>query len=44
LLEIAKKSKSVLTLTHVSTAYVNANRSGIIEEKIYELEGGQDPE
>jgi len=34
----------VLTFTHVSTAYTNSNRSGRIEEKIYDLEGGKDPE
>jgi len=28
----------------VSTAYTNSNRSGRIEEKIYDLEGGKDPE
>jgi len=33
-----------LTFTHVSTAYVNSNRSGRIDEKIYDLEGGKDPE
>jgi hypothetical protein len=45
LLEIVKKSSSVLCFTHVSTAYVNTNRmSGVIEEKVYDLEGNQDPE
>jgi len=44
MLDIAQKSKSVLCFTHVSTAYVNSNRSGRIEEKIYDLEGGKDPE
>lgn len=28
----------------MSTAYVNSNRSGRIEEKVYDLEGGKDPE
>ena len=45
LLEIVKKSNKVLVFTHVSTAYVNTNRrSGLIEEKVYDLEGKQDPE
>ena len=44
ILDIAQQSKSVLTFTHVSTAYTNSNRSGRIEEKIYDLEGGKDPE
>jgi hypothetical protein len=44
ILDIVHQSKSIVTFTHVSTAYVNSNRSGRIEEKIYDLEGGKDPE
>jgi len=32
-------------MTHVSTAYVNSNRAGgVINEDIYEIEGGLDSE
>ena len=44
LLDLAKMSKKKATFTHVSTAYVNSNRGGRIEEKVYDLENGQDPE
>lgn len=44
ILDIVHQSKSIVTFTHVSTAYVNSNRSGRIDEKIYDLEGGKDPE
>ena len=44
LLAIAEQSKSVKTFTHVSTAYVNSDKQGRIDEKIYDLPSGQDPE
>lgn len=44
ILDIAKASKKQCTFTHVSTAYVNSNRSGRLEEKVYDLEGNKDPE
>ena len=44
MLELAKECPKLLVFTHVSTAYANSNRSGHIEEKVYDLEGGQDPE
>ena len=31
-------------MTHVSTAYVNSNRFGLIEEKIYKMPNGKDTE
>ena len=44
ILDVAQLSKSVEVFCHVSTAYTNSNRTGFIEEKIYDLEGGKDPE
>lgn len=46
MLELAKECKNIKCLTHVSTAYTNSNFIGnnFIEEKIYDLEGGLDPE
>ena len=35
MLELAKECKNLEVFTHISTAYVNCNRSGFIEEKIY---------
>ncbi len=40
ILELALECQKLETLTHVSTAYVNSNRKGFIEEKIYELDKG----
>ncbi len=40
ILDLAEQSNSLLTFTHVSTAYVNSDRQGLIEEKIYDLPGG----
>jgi hypothetical protein len=37
MLELAKQCKNLDIFTHVSTAYVNCNRTGYIEEKIYDL-------
>jgi len=37
MLELAKECKMLDVFTHVSTAYVNCNRTGYIEEKIYDL-------
>ena len=42
LLEIAKRCDKMEGFVHVSTAYVNSNRRGYIEEKLYPL--GYDPE
>ena len=33
---MAKECKNLLVFTHVSTAYVNCNLTGRIEEKIYD--------
>ena len=44
MLELAKDCKKLLSFTHVSTAYVNSNKTGLIEEKIYDLPGVSDPE
>jgi len=44
MLELAKECEKLLVYTHVSTAYVNCNRRGDIEETVYDLPGGQDPE
>lgn len=44
LITLAKECKQVETFTHVSTAYVNSNRAGYIEEKIYDLPDVEDPE
>ena len=44
MLELAKECKKLLSFTHVSTAYVNSNRTGFIEEKIYDLPCVSDPE
>lgn len=38
--DIVDKSISIRAFCHVSTAYVNSDKSGIIEEKIYDLDGG----
>lgn len=43
-LQLAKECHKLKTLTHVSTAYVNSDRRGFIEEKIYKLKGNEDPE
>lgn len=37
MLELAKECKNIEVFEHVSTAYVNSNRSGFIEEKIYNI-------
>jgi thioester reductase-like protein len=44
LVKLALECKQLITFTHVSTAYVNSNRLGLIEEKIYDLPGVDDPE
>jgi fatty acyl-CoA reductase len=44
MLDLAQNAKNIEVFTHVSTAYVNSNRVGSIEEKVYDLEGGKDPE
>jgi alcohol-forming fatty acyl-CoA reductase len=37
MLALAQKCKHLQTFVHVSTAYVNSNRRGFIEEKIYDI-------
>ena len=44
MLELAKECQNLLVFTHVSTAYANSNRFNHIEEKIYDLEDGKDPD
>jgi fatty acyl-CoA reductase len=44
ILELAQECRNLQSLAHVSTAYVNSNRTGFIEEKIYSLDNNQDPE
>lgn len=44
LVTLAKECKNIITFTHVSTAYVNSNRAGYVEEKIYDLPDVDDPE
>jgi len=44
LFEFVTKSETCDTFCHVSTAYVNSDKSGTIEEKLYELDGNVDPE
>ena len=36
MLELAKECKNLEVFTHVSTCYVNCNRSGYVEEKVYD--------
>ena len=38
MLDLAKKCHKLQVHVHVSTAYVNSNLQGLIEEKIYEAE------
>lgn len=42
MMELAKECKSVENFVHVSTCYVNSDKKGVIQEKIYEMSG--DPE
>ena len=45
--ELAKECRNILCLLHVSTAYTNSNVHGkgvYVEEKVYDYEGGLDPE
>ena len=46
MLDLALECAKIQCFTHVSTAYVNCNFLGnpIIEEKVYDLPNGQDPE
>ena len=44
MLELAKSCHKLEVHVHVSTAYVNSNLKGYIEEKIYENENGEDAE
>ena len=41
LLSLAKRAKQMHVFTHVSTAYVNSNRTGYIEEKVYPNPSGK---
>lgn len=36
--QLAKECKHILCLTHMSTCYVNSDKRGFIEEKIYEVD------
>lgn len=36
MLDLAKECKNLEVFTHISTAYVNCDREGVIEEKIYD--------
>ena len=44
MLELAKSCQHLVSHTHVSTAYVNSNIDGFIEERVYDLPGSPDPE
>jgi thioester reductase-like protein len=44
MLDLAKECKKLESLVHVSTAYVNSDKPGFLEEKIYDCPGGEDPE
>ena len=46
MLELSLECNKIQCFTHVSTAYVNCNFEGnsIVEEKVYDLPNGQDPE
>lgn len=35
--ELAKEAKKLCNFLHVSTAYVNSDKKGIIQEKIYDI-------
>ena len=37
--DLVTECKRLEIFTHISTAYVNCNRKGYIEEKIYEIDG-----
>ena len=42
MLELAKECQKLEVFTHVSTAYTNCEKFGLIEEKIYDLPYGKD--
>lgn len=44
MLSLAEESSMIDCFTHVSTAYVNSDRQGHIDEKVYDLPKGQDSE
>ena len=44
MLELAKECKHLQVFTHVSTAYTNSNKSGRIEEAVYDMDDPRDPE
>ena len=38
MLELAKQTKNLISFVHCSTAYVNCNRKGFVEDRIYKLD------
>ncbi len=38
MLDLAKECKKLQAFTHVSTSYVNCDKRGVIEEKIYDID------
>ena len=42
MLELAKECQKLEVFTHVSTAYTNCEKFGLIEEKIYDMPDGKD--
>jgi hypothetical protein len=38
MLDLAKECKRLEAFTHVSTAYVNCDKRGVIDEKIYDID------
>jgi nucleoside-diphosphate-sugar epimerase len=38
MLDLAKDCKKLQAFTHVSTSYVNCDKRGVIEEKIYDID------
>jgi hypothetical protein len=44
MMDLAEECKNLQSFVHVSTAYANSNRSGFIEEKIYDLPNNEDPQ
>ena len=44
MLQLAKECDHLDVFTHVSTAYANSDRFGDIEEVVYDLPDGSDPD
>lgn len=38
MLDLGKDCKKLQAFTHVSTSYVNCDKRGVIEEKIYDID------